>query len=161
MRRLLIATPILFAVHELEEYWTALPWLRQHQSALPKFLRGEIPGNADFILIAGVLFFVVFAVVAACVIRNPQSRLWTVVFSVLVLARLENAVGHFGQAIVFGGYTPGVLTALLIVLPVSVLLLGDFVKSGAISMRSLAWMIPVGLLVQVVAIAVFAWPQFK
>ncbi|HUQ20570.1 MAG TPA: HXXEE domain-containing protein [Gemmatimonadaceae bacterium] len=160
MHRLLIATPILFAFHELEEYWTALPWLRQHQSALPKFLRGVIPASADFILIAGVLFFVVFAGVAACIIRNPQSRVFYAVFSVLVFARLENALGHVAQSVVFRGYTPGVLTALLIVLPLSVVVLRDFVKSGAISTRLFAWMIPMGLIAQVLAVALLAWPEF-
>jgi hypothetical protein len=152
-RILLIATPILYAFHELEEYFTALPWLRQHQSALPEFLRGVIPATANFILIAGIVFFGVFAIVAACIIRNPQSRAWYLIFGVLVLARLENGLGHILQAVLFRGYTPGVLTALFIVIPVSVLVLRDFLKSGAINKRSFAWMIPVGLVLQTVAVA--------
>jgi hypothetical protein len=151
----------MFALHELEEYVTVLPWLRDNQNVLPTFLAGAVPTSAAFVLVAGAMFFLIFLAVASLIIGNPERRLWHVVFTVLVLARLENGLVHVVQASLFHGYTPGVVTAIVIVIPMSLLVLRELFGGGMVSKRSLIWMVPTGFVVQLIAIAGLAWPVYR
>jgi hypothetical protein len=156
-----LAVPFLFVFHEIEEYRTALPWMMAHQSQLPDILRKAVPADATFILFAGIVFFIVFAAAAAMVLKNPGSRFWCTVFAVLILARLENALMHLAQSAIFRSYTPGVLTAVLIVAPVSLWILREFIREKRITTRSFIWMVPLAMLAQLSAIALLAWPSFR
>lgn len=160
-RRLLFAAPLLFAFHEIEEYRTALPWVAAHQSQLPDVLRKAVPADPTFILFGGIVFFIVFAAAAAMVLKNSGSRFWSAVFAVLILARLENAIMHVAESAIFRSYTPGVLTAVLIVAPVSSWILRDFIREKRITTRSFIWMVPLAMLAQLGAIALLAWPSFR
>jgi drug/metabolite transporter (DMT)-like permease len=132
-----------------------------HQSQLPDILRKAVPADPTFILFAGIVFLLVFAAAAAMVIKHPGSRFWSTAFAILILAMLENAVMHLAQSAIFRSYTPGVLTALLIVAPVSVWILRDFIREKRITPRSFIWMVPLAMLAQLGAIALLAWPSFR
>jgi hypothetical protein len=160
-RPLIWAAPPVYALHELEEYWTALPWLRANQAALPPFMRGVLPSSAAFILVAGALFLLIFTAVAMLIARQPERQVWYSLFGVLVLARLENGLWHIIHAVAFGGYTPGVVTATCIVVPVSLLVLLALTARNKLAVRSLPWMIVAGFAVQLLAFAVLAWPVFN
>jgi hypothetical protein len=159
-RILVLGSPILFATHELEEYWTVLPWLHRHRADLPTFLQGRLPDGSSFILIAGVAFLLIFGVVAALVVERPEARVWAGLFAILILARLENALMHVGQAVWFRGYAPGLITAVTVVLPLSCFVLGRLTRARRLSTRSFVWMVPVGFVVQLAAVAAVAWPAF-
>ena len=131
----------------------ALPELREVASIL------GVASIGSFAVLS--LFFLIFAGVGALVIRYPGHRGWYVALAVLVVARLENGAGHVLQAVLFRGYTPGVATAVVIVLPISFLILFDFVKEGRIARMSLVWMIPAGFALQLLAVAALAWPAFE
>jgi hypothetical protein len=153
--------PPLYLLHELEEYWTVLPWLDANRSSLPGFLREIHPANASFVLAAAAVFLLVFLTVAALITRHPERGVWYSVFALLVVARLENGLAHLVQAAVFGGYTPGVITAAVVLIPVSAFVLSDFIRRGRIAKRSLVWMVPAGFAVQALAVATLGWPALR
>jgi hypothetical protein len=160
-RIIIMLVPLVYTVHELEEYLTALPWLRQHSSEIPTFMAQAVPDSATFILVAGAIFFMVFMGAGLLMLRDPDSRWWTALFGILIVARLENAFVHVGQSVLFQSYTPGVITAVLVVGPISVVVLRELVQHGMLKWASLLWMAPAALLVQVAAIALLVWPAFS
>lgn len=134
---LLLASPGLFLLHEVEEYHTMLPWIRAHGDVLPELVRARAPDDPSFILLGGALLFAVFVAVAiACIRSGTSRRLWTL-FAILVLARLENSVGHMAMTAIFRGYTFGVITAALIVFPLSLLIVRELVLRGVVERASL------------------------
>ena len=115
-------------LHEMEEYRTMLPWIAEHRSIVPDFVRSVIPKSPAFIAYAGLLFLILFTAAGIVALRSrPQSVSW-IVFSILIVARLENAVIHAIESIALMQYTPGLLTAVLLVLPLSLYLIRRFLR---------------------------------
>ena len=155
---LILVSAALFPLHEVEEYFTMLPWISTHGGFLPEFVRARVPDHPSFILQVGVFLFATFFLVAIACVRSRAPGWPFTVYAVLVLARLENAVGHLAMAVIFRGYTFGVITAALVVCPVSVILLHRMVAHHLVpsaSLLRLAWW---GLWIQVFVLAgVFAF----
>jgi hypothetical protein len=116
----------------MEEYRTMLPWIEKHASIVPAFVRSLVPDTPAFIAYAGLLFLIVFSVAGVIALRSkPLSIAW-VLLAILFLARLENAVLHMIESLALMRYTPGVLTAVLLVFPISFYLLRQFVREDLI-----------------------------
>lgn len=123
----ILAAPPLFVLHEMEEYLTVLPWIAGHEP-IPEFVRSLVPDSAAPFAVGGVLFLILFTVAGALALRSrPHSVAW-VVLAVLIVARLENALLHIIISIFRMQYTPGVLTAVLLVLPLSLYLIRNFLR---------------------------------
>ena len=151
-RTWVLTAPPLFLLHEMEEYRTMLPWIDKHASIIPAFVRSVIPDTPAFIAYAGLLFLIVFTVAGVIALRaRPLSVAWTVV-AILFAARLENAVLHMIESIALMRYTPGVLTAVLLVFPVSFYLVRQFVRDNLIRREWVAPIIIVGFIAQSAAI---------
>jgi len=151
-RTWILLSPFLFVLHEAEEYATALPWLLKHASLVPSAIKGIIPDTPAFIAYAGAMFLVVYAIAGALAIRSrPRSIAW-MILAILITARLENAVLHAIESFVLRQYTPGVLTAVLLVLPITLYLLRQFIRDGVIRRSWLGWIIPAAFLTQSLAI---------
>jgi hypothetical protein len=150
--RWILAAPLLFVLHEAEEYRTMLPWIRGHESIIPAAIRSYIPQDPAFIAFAGVIFLVAFLVAGFWAIRSkPLSAAWTIL-AILYAARLENAVLHTIESIVFLQYTPGVLTAVLIVLPVTMFVLWQMLRLELIRRSWLVGIALAGFAVQSLAV---------
>lgn len=74
------------------------------------------------------------------------------VLAILFTARLENAVLHTIESIVFMQYTPGVVTAILIVLPLTFYLMRRLVRLELIRRAWLPGIIVGGFIAQTAAI---------
>lgn len=113
-----------FALHNGEEALTARSLLRFMQSDAPGFLRDFYAGITVFELQANLLILTVLGfVVTAVAVRF--STISASAFGMMVFAALLglNALLHIGLSIASRSYMPGLVTAVLITLPVSVLLL--------------------------------------
>ena len=81
-------------------------------------------------------------------------------FATLIAARLANAVVHTVATIVLRQYTPGVVTAVLIVLPLSLYLIRRMTQEGLIKTRWLPAIVIAGLITQTAAVGLmllFGW----
>ncbi|HUP88103.1 MAG TPA: HXXEE domain-containing protein [Longimicrobiales bacterium] len=151
-RALILASPWLFLLHEYEEYRTGVPWLKANIDTIPSCLRAHLPTSPNAFLFGGLLFFVVY-VIAGYLATRPVAKRWTLVlFAVLILARLENALTHLAQFILLRRYTPGIITALIVVLPVCVALVSRFAKFKYIERRAWFALAAAAMVVQVLAI---------
>ena len=152
LRAWIFAAPPLFVLHELEEYRTMLPWIAKHASVVPAFVRAVVPSTPGFIAYAAVLFVVLFTAVGVIALRSkPLSIAW-IVLAILYVARLENAVFHMVESIALTQYTPGVVTAALLVFPLSFYLIRRFVRDGLIRRAWLPAIIIAGFITQSAAI---------
>ena len=131
-----------------------LPWIREHESIVPAAIRSHIPQDPAFIAVAGVVFLAAFLVAGFWAIRSrPLSAAW-IILAILFAARLENALLHTLESIVFLRYTPGVLTAVLMVLPVAVFVLWQMLRLELIRRSWLAGIALAGFGVQSMAVIV-------
>ena len=152
MRGWILAAPPLFLLHEMEEYRTALPWIEKHASIIPEFVQPMIPDGPAFIAYAGLFFLVVFTGAGIVALRSrPQSIAW-IVLAILFTARLENGLLHMIESIVLMQYTPGVLTAVVVVLPVSFYILRRLLRFDLIRAAWFPAIIVAGLIAQSAAI---------
>ncbi|MGH8526480.1 MAG: HXXEE domain-containing protein, partial [Gammaproteobacteria bacterium] len=120
---MLWATPLAFVVHNAEEAWTFPRYVPRVQAHLPEALRtAAIPiVGIEMALIAVTAAFLAMAAWAT---MRPHSALAT--WGALLVPALGalNALTHVGSAVfVLHGYSPGVLTAVCLVAPISGLVL--------------------------------------
>jgi hypothetical protein len=136
----------------MEEYRTMLPWISEHVSIVPVFVRSIIPESPAFIAYAGLLLLILFTVAGVIAIRSrPRGIAW-ILLSIFIVARLENAVLHAIESLVLMQYTPGLLTAVFLVLPLSVYLVRRFLRLDLIRGSRVPAIIVAALIAQSVGI---------
>jgi hypothetical protein len=143
------AAPAVFVVHDGEELATMIPWLHQHRAALPDVVRSVADvstrrlGLAMLVLLAGLL------AAAWDGARKARRGVRPTLFLLLAGALVGNGVSHLGQGLLFHGYTPGLATAHLIVLPYGWGLGRQLEAGHVVSRRSWAGFVALGLVLQV------------
>lgn len=143
------AGPALFVVHDAEEILTVAPWLRAHQAELPSIVRPFAGITTGEFSIAVLLLFVGFLAVAAHGARRARQARLSLPFLLVAGAFAANGITHLGQAALLRGYTPGVVTALLVVVPYGVLLGERLRRSGLVTRRSWMGAVAAGAVLQI------------
>jgi len=112
-KRLQWLFPLALTLHNGEEAIWMPEWDLQHAAQLPL----HPPGAAKIRFALGVLTVAAFAVTYLSARKGPQS-IWAYLTFGYIVAVLANVlVPHVPAAIAFRGYAPGVVTAVLINLP--------------------------------------------
>jgi hypothetical protein len=118
--------PIAVTLHNAEEAIWMPRWAAGHAMQLP-----VRPPGAEEIWVALVVFTVAaFAVTYLSARRGPESIWAYLTFGYIVTMLANVLVPHVPAAIVFRGYAPGVVTAVLINLPVMSLLTFRMLREG-------------------------------
>ena len=149
----ILAVPPLFLLHEAEEYLTMLPWIAEHLSIIPPIVRAVVPDSPLFLAYAGIFFLVIYAVAGVVAIRSAPATAPWFILGMLLAARLENAILHCFESIALMMYTPGVITALLIVLPITAYLLITLTRQGLLRKRWIPGLFVTGFVAHSVAVA--------
>jgi hypothetical protein len=165
-RSVLWLVPILLAVHNAEEalfFPRYLPFVLYRlqagwQAVIAPLTTGQV--GAALAVVTAVAF-----IVAWWSYQWPDSTmaLWLVLL--IQATVLLNVVWHLAAAVVlFGGYAPGVVTALLINLPFSVYLLRRAARERWLSRRALWALVPAAIVLHgplLAALLVFTerWPR--
>jgi hypothetical protein len=141
--------PLAFLVHDAEEIATVAPWLRANRSALPAAAQPFADVTTrQFALGVAVLFVGYVAATAAGAYLLRRGRL-PLPFLLVTAAFAANGLTHPVQALLFRGYTPGVVTALLVALPYGYGVARAFRRASLLSPSSLRWLLLAGVLLQV------------
>ena len=143
------AAPAVFVVHDGEELATMIPWLREHRDALPDIVRSAADISTRQLALAMLLLLA--GLLGAAWDGARKARLGTrpTVFLLLAGALAGNGVSHLGQALLFRGYTPGLVTALLVVLPYGWGLGRQLDSARIVSPRGWAGFVAFGVVLQV------------
>lgn len=147
------AAPLVFLIHDSEEIATIVPWLRTHRAQLPSLVQPlTVLTTQEFALAVGLLFVGVLLAATHGAMRARRAAR-SIPFLLIAGALIGNGVTHVMQAIYFGEYTPGLVTAVLLVLPYG-FLLGRAMQSRKLVSRN-TWLgaIALGAIIQVPIVA--------
>jgi Protein of unknown function with HXXEE motif len=134
--RLQWAFPVAVTLHSFEEAIWFPAWAAGHSAQLPWQVTA-MQFRLGLVLITAFAWFVTWLSRK----RGPQSS-WTYVFISYVFAMLVNVVvPHVSATILFRGYTPGVVTAVTVNLPVTTALLARVFEERIIPSRTVATLV--------------------
>jgi hypothetical protein len=143
------AAPVVFAVHDGEELVTMVPWLRAHRAMLPAVMQPLAGVTRTQLALAMAVLFLGLLAAATHGAHQVRRGLRPTIFLLLAGALVGNGLTHLGQALVFRGYTPGLITALLIVLPYGYWLGRELQSRRTISVRGWMAFVALGIALQV------------
>jgi hypothetical protein len=149
-RRLLWLLPLAFIVHDGEELATMPAWLAAHGDTASGLLP-RMPGLSEgslilamdrvqLMLAMGAILLLLTSVTAA--VSLSRSKVALHAYGFVLGGFFLHGFGHLAQALLLRGYTPGVVTAALVVIPVSLFVYRTLWKSGALS-RTATWVLAV------------------
>lgn len=146
------AAPGVFLIHDAEEIATFASWVPNHRADLPAGVQPFAMVTTRQFTIAVIVLFL--ALLAATMHAVHRARVGTrsLPFLLMVGALVANAVTHLAQAAMFRGYVPGLLTAMLLVIPYGIGLGEQLRSSGLATRRMWLTMIALGALLQVAII---------
>jgi hypothetical protein len=144
--------PIAVTLHNSEEAFCMPRWVSGHSGQLPFH-----PGAAKIRLALLLLTLAAFAVSYLSAQKGKRS-VWAYLLFGYAAAVLVNVfVPHIPATLVFGEYTPGVVTAVLINLPVMSILLFKAVREQWVSgMKAIAYALLVPLAIGAAISVLFA-----
>ncbi len=146
--RVLWAVPILLAFHNVEEAVTMPRYLPVVQAHVPAALRP--PAGMSTPALLGVLAVVTLLPfgLAAWADRRPDASAARWGLALVQVVAALNVAWHLGAALVLGGYSPGLLTAVLINFPFSVYFIRRAAREGWLSPRALWATVPAAVVLQ-------------
>jgi hypothetical protein len=122
--------PVAVTLHNLEESIWMPGWVAEHSQQLP-----YVAGPAEFRFAAAVLTVAAYIITWLSVIHGRES-LWTYLWFGYVVTMLANVlVPHVPATFIFRSYTPGLVSAVLVNLPVMTFLLVHALRDGYVSGR--------------------------
>jgi hypothetical protein len=145
--------PAIFLLHDVEEVLTIAPWLRAHRAELPAALQPLLGVTTGRFALAVLLLLAGFVAAAAHGARRAGHGRRSVVFLLAAGALVGNGLTHLAQAVFFRAYTPGLVTALLLVLPYGYGLGARLEASGLASRRVWAGAVAAGAVLQAPLVA--------
>ncbi|HUR94105.1 MAG TPA: HXXEE domain-containing protein [Gemmatimonadales bacterium] len=141
--------PVFLALHNAEEavfFPRYLPFVLGRLPSGLQAVAGPVTSGQVWLALA-TLTLAAFGV-AAWAARHPASRAALWLLLLIQAALLVNALWHVAAAVVlFGGYAPGVVTAVLLNLPFSIYLLSRARREGWLGRAALWALLPAALLV--------------
>lgn len=147
-RRWCLILSLAWILHNSEEWLLAPQMLRFMQSEAPDFVRNVYAAITVPELQAALLILtsVVLAVIALAAVFASTA---TAAFGIMVLAALLglNAVFHIALSIDTGAYAPGLLTAVIVSLPVAITLLVQARRQRWTSTPAFLAVVPAAVLV--------------
>ena len=130
-------TPVTFLAHDLEELFTFRSWILQHSKTLESIgVLRILPDSGSQLAIAIGILLLVFCVVTLGAVRSRMEGFWSIAYQILLGAFFLHAFTHIAQAIYFSGYTPGVVSAIVVVIPVCLYLYRKLLKMGLVNAKS-------------------------
>ena len=143
------AGPLAFLVHDAEEVATMVPWLAAHRDVLPRLAQPLATITTRGFAIGVAVLLVGFVLAAAHSAHQAQRGHRSVIWLAIGGAFVANGVTHVAQAAWFGGYVPGLVTALVVSLPYGIGMGRAYRRAGLASTRTLVAAVALGLLLQV------------
>jgi hypothetical protein len=125
----LLFAPLAYAVHHFEEHivFDFRAWRLQYFSD-----NNPLPTETVFIILTAITL--VYLILHA-VVKNKASAQSIILF--LMATQVANVFFHAGGTVVFWHFSPGLITAILLYLPVNILISYEASKEGWVTKRSL------------------------
>jgi hypothetical protein len=129
LARALWLLPIIFVIHDTEELLTMPGWLARHRPEMER-LAGANRAAAHIVhslatttpqlAVAIGCIFLLFLVVTGGASVRPRRGPWLYAYACLLGAMFLHVFTHIAQAVVVRGYAPGVIGAVVTIVPGSI-----------------------------------------
>ncbi|KAB7709085.1 HXXEE domain-containing protein [Bacillus aerolatus] len=139
LRAVLWLFPLVFLIHDMEELVLIESWMENHRGMLAEKLhlggwnlQGVLWTTPRFAIAVTVLLGLI-CIASYCAARpgaTAKDRKW---FVIGITALFLNVFTHLAQTALFHSYTPGVVTAIAVVLPYTLYTYGRLLQKGWVS----------------------------
>jgi hypothetical protein len=137
--------PVAFVIHDGEELLTMQAWIAGHRPALDALAARNawtrtavdalpVTFSATAVAIGLELLVIVLATIAFT--RNPRQGASRSIYAALLGVFTGHSLTHVLQALYFAGYTPGVVTAVVVIPPFSVVIYRALFRSAVLTRRA-------------------------
>nr|WP_019124005.1 HXXEE domain-containing protein [Brevibacillus massiliensis] len=125
MRKIIWLGPAVFLIHDLEEVFWTQPWIEKNRflfedTRFERVIEAMGYQPAKFGLVVA-LITILYGIISYFATRQIQAGLSMNLYVSTILILFVNVFTHAGQTVLLGMYTPGVVTAVLVVLPYTVI----------------------------------------
>jgi len=149
-RRYLIWTLfVVFVIHGVETIETIGGWFAVHAEKLQLAKRAVAMPTVPELALALALEALVVALACFAGARQAERSPGMTLYLAMVGVVFGTAIVDIGQAVFVGGYAPGLVSAVVLLLPFSILMLVWGLKAE--------WLSPVGLVAAVVVGMILQW----
>ena len=137
---------IVFTAHNLEEYWTIQQYFSSVRNRIPPYLLELIqPFTSDIFLTMIVMITILAAVmIHAGIAGGPGSWGMFGAMTWIMGGLLVNGIHHLGISFVSLGYTPGVVSSVVLLIPFGLYLWRRAYKEKLLAKRQLLWSLVAG-----------------
>lgn len=142
---------VVFMLHDLEEIIAVEPFLNRRRELILKKLPERFKNQAGSMLTIGSAQFA-FAVLLEFIVFIPFTYAaaehgFYLAFLAFNSLFLLHVFTHVAQSVILRTYTPGVITAVIVVLPYTLYLFGRLLSMQAVTWGEVFVSIPLGLIV--------------
>lgn len=151
-----ITVALAFAVHNVEEATAAPRLLHFMESSAPRALRAFYEGiNASELRASLLVLTLLGLVVTASAVRSPHRSLWAYMMLGFAAVIGVNALAHVALSGIFRTYIPGLLTAVIVTLPVAALALVRARRDKWVSSTAYWTVLPMAVVIHGPVLALF------
>ena len=137
--------PLVFVIHDGEEILTMPRWIAGHRPLLQHIARmspaarevvANLPTTTAQVAIAVAVELAVFLLATALVARDPRRGFPLYFYAAVLGVYTAHSLTHLGQTVLLRDYTPGVVTAVLVVPAAGAYLYKRLFEADLLSRRS-------------------------
>lgn len=145
LRSALWLLPLVFVIHDGEEILTMPRWIAAHRPLLERIadkspaarrVVANLPTTTAQVAVAVAVELAVFLLATWLVARDPRPGFALYLYAAVLGAFTAHSVTHLGQTVLLRAYTPGVVSAVLLVPQVGVIIYKRLFEAGLLSRRS-------------------------
>jgi hypothetical protein len=145
VRTILWLLPLIFLIHDGEELLTMPGWIATHQNELNRLasinesiaesIRSLPTTMLQTAIAIGLILFLFIVVTAGAFFSNGKG-FWFYAYLCLLGILFLHVFTHLAQTIFFAGYTPGVIGAVIAIIPGSLYIYNRLFKSEFLTVKT-------------------------
>lgn len=145
LARVLWLLPVVFIIHDGEELFTMPGWVVRHRQKLDELGRmnetaaeivRSLPTTTAQVAVAIGFILLLFVVVTAGASMSRKRGFWLYAYASLLGVLFLHVFTHIAQAILFGGYVPGVIGAVVAIIPGALYLYKRLFEAKLLTVKS-------------------------
>jgi hypothetical protein len=145
LARVLWLLPVIFIIHDGEELLTMPGWVVRHQRELDQLARmnetaaamvRSLPTTTSQVAIAIGCILLLFVVVTVGASISCKRGFWLYAYASLLGVLFLHVFTHIAQAILIGGYAPGVIGAVVAIIPGALYLYKRLFEAKLLTLKS-------------------------
>ena len=142
--RVLWLLPVVFIIHDAEELLTMPDWIVKHQQKLDQLaqmneiaaeLVHSLPTTTAQVAVAIGFILLLFVVVTAGASISNKRGFWFYAYAGLLGVLFLHVFTHIAQTVLIGGYAPGVITAVVAIIPGTLYIYMRLFKAKLLTMK--------------------------